>query len=156
VAASSTRLRLATALAAAVVLAAVAGVILLLGGEGQKHSFEPAPDTCVTAWNEDPAAVSLGRHQFSGHGYGKVQVLGLAPESIDVPKPVPTGDSCAVVFASDSLDVELGAAASVRLRGNWQPLNVFVAADRLAALQAQAEADYNAELDGDGIIDPLD
>lgn len=153
---SSARLRLAAAIAATVVLAALVGLVVLLGGGSAEHSFEAAPPECVDAWNEDPQARRLGQHQYATHLYENVQVLTL---SADFAEPVPAGEPgarCAAIFAALSLDAEVSAAASVNVRGRWAPLSGYQPHERLAAMQAEAQRGYNTELLEDGTLEPLE
>jgi hypothetical protein len=134
------------------VLAALIAAILVFSG-GEERSFAEAPPDCVSAWNDDPSAVALGRHQTSIHGYIDVEVAMLLPGGTD-PGAGETGD-CAVVFAAGTLDPEVSAAAQIRRGGAWRPLSDTAATDRLAELQARAGGSYNAQLTPDGTIEPL-
>jgi hypothetical protein len=71
-----------------------------------------------------------------------------------VPENEPTA-VCAVLFASPTLDAEASAAALVQVERSWQPLSRLQQSSRLAEYQAQAQEDYNAELQSDGTIEPL-
>ena len=153
---SSKRLRLLTAAVAALALSGLVAVVLVLsGGSGVEHSFDPAPERCLAAWNDDQRAIGLGRHQFGTHGYSEVQVLTLGPGLSEPAPPEQPGASCAVIFAADTLDLEIDAAASVRMRNGWEPLSGHQPPEELAVLQEEAGRAYNAELDADGSISPL-
>jgi hypothetical protein len=138
-------------------LLAVAAIVLVSQSGGQKHDFVAAPDRCLDAWNDDPkdAPSQLGVHQYNAHGYNFVEVLTLSSDG-----SAPTAESeptaiCAVLFASTNLDPELAAAALIKLPAGWQPLSTLQQTARLADYQAQAQEDYNAELQQDGTIEPL-
>lgn len=149
------RVRLVAALGLALLLAVIVAAVLILAGSSEKHSFEPAPERCVDGWNDDPAAVSLGLHQYSGHGYYNVQVITLSGDgSRAVPENTP-GALCAIAFAASTLDAEVAAAALVQLPKGWSPLSDLQPSERLAELQATAGSDYNATLRDDGTIEAL-
>jgi hypothetical protein len=135
------------------VLAALIVAILVFSG-GEERSFAEAPPDCVSAWNDDPYAVALGRHQTSIHGYIDVEVSMLGADGAD-PAPGEGGAHCAVIFAAGTLDPEVSAAAQIRRAGAWRPLSDGAATDRLAELQARAGGSYNAQLTPDGTIEPL-
>ena len=151
--ADRSRLIFAGALAGLLVVAAI---VLLSQSGGTEHTFSAAPERCLDSWNDDPSApTKLGVHQYDAHGYNHVEVLTL---SSDGSAAVPESEStavCAVLFASPSLDAEAAAAALVKLQGGWQPLSRLQQTSRLAEYQAQAQEDYNAQLQSDGTIDPL-
>lgn len=134
-----------------VLAALVVAVVVFSGGEGR--SFAAAPRACVSAWNDDPYSVALGRHQTSIHGYIDVEVAMLSADGID-PAAGERGD-CAVVFAAGTLDPEVSAAAQIHRRGSWKPLSDSARSERLAELQARAAGSFNARLTPDGTIEPL-
>ena len=127
-------------------LTLIVAVLVLTGGEDSPE-FEAADSDCISAWNDDEAAVSLGVHQFSGHGYEKVEVSRLGEGA----QPQDTG-SCAVIFAAPALDAELIAAAQILTGGSWRPLSELpgVTTERLGELQIGAATRSNATLGGDG------
>lgn len=143
-------------LVAGVAVLAVAGLLaVLLAGGGGEGAFA-ADAECVEAWNEDPEALELGRHQLGFHGYTQVQVLRVSSEGV----PVAAGDAgglCAVAFAGSTLDSEPGAAVRVLEGGYWRALEAIAAVtgDQLAELQAQAQAQPNASLADDGSLTSL-
>ncbi|MGZ5316648.1 MAG: hypothetical protein ACXW0S_12180 [Solirubrobacterales bacterium] len=147
------RLLLAAGLAAVLLLGFLA--VLLRGGEDEP-AFEQADAGCVAAWNEDPRAVSLGRHQLVGHGYFYVEVTAL---SADGATELPAGDSagaCTMVFAASTFARERSSVAMIHEPpAGWLPLNRRLDPDRLAALQDEAQSTYNAHLDEDGTIAAL-
>ncbi len=147
------RLIFAAGLAA---LLAVAAIVLVSQSGGSKHTFSAAPERCLDGWNEDATAPSqLGVHQYDAHGYNYVQVLTLSSDgSAPVPESEPTA-VCGILFASPNLDAEVSAAGLVQLPGGWQPLSRLQETSRLAEYQAQAQEDYNARLQQDGMIEPL-
>jgi hypothetical protein len=154
------RARLVFAGALALVLAAaIAGVLIFVGGEARE--FAVASEHCVEEWNQDPEAVSLGRHQAdpppSGHGYLRVQVTTLDPDGGDELEATDPGVVCALIFASPMLSSEAASAVLVRVDDVWQPLaGLGPPLDRLATLQQQAESAYNARLEVDGTVTPLE
>jgi len=153
---STGRLHLATALAAGVVLTGIVAVVLLLGGSGADHTFEPAPQRCLSSWNGSQGATRLGQHQFTAHQYEDVQVLALSADYSEAVSEDEPDAPCAVVFASSSLDAELSAAAAVRVAGIWESLSRYRAPEDLAAFQSEAQRSYNGTLQEDGTILPLD
>jgi hypothetical protein len=140
---------------AAILLIAVA-VVLVLSGGGEEREFDPASPDCITAWNDDPRAVSLGRHQLVGHGYFYVEVTTLSQDGFE---ELPTGDpagTCAMVFAASTFARERSSVAMIHKgRAGWIPLNRFQPPDRLSALQDEAQSTYNAHLEDDGTIASL-
>jgi hypothetical protein len=134
----------------------VAAIVLVSQSGGVEHEFVAAPDSCLDGWNEDPSAPSkLGIHQYDAHGYNYVQVLTLSSDgSAPAAESEPTA-FCAVLFARTTLDAEASAAALVKLPAGWQPLSALQPSQRLAEYQAQAQEEYNAELQEDGTIEPL-
>ena len=139
--------------------AAVAGAtLLLIAGivvavvlrDSEKTSAAPAE--CVSAWNESRAAVSLGRHQYDEHGYNRVQITRLDPESL----VTSNGESdCAVVFPARLLDPEPIAAALVLPRERWVPVAQLpgVELTELGDLQAAALDATNGALLKEGEIE---
>jgi hypothetical protein len=148
------RLFLAGGLAAILVIAVV--VVLILSGGGEERDFDPASADCVAAWNDDPRAVSLGRHQLVGHGYFYVEVTTL---SMDGAAELPAGDpagACAMVFAASTFARERASVALLhKPAAGWIPLNRFQSPERLSALQDEAQRTYNAHLEDDGTITSL-
>ena len=129
-------------------LAAVAVVVVSGGGEDSNVEPELA---CLEAWNSDPAARTYGVHNFDSHGYQDVHVLRLDTDG----QPASPGEgSCAVVFASATLDPEPIAAAQVYSGDSWRPLSELpsVSAQRLGELQSDAVGDANATLDDAGAL----
>src|SRR5688500_16895871 len=136
------RLVFAGALAAGLLVVVLVVALTRSGGS----SADPADPDCVSAWNDDPAAVSLGVHQFSGHGYELVQIARLDQAG----EPTDSGD-CAVVFAATTLDAELGAAAQFLGEQGWRPLSERpgITPERLGELQSEANDEVNASLGDD-------
>jgi hypothetical protein len=149
----SSRARLIFAGAAAAVLAA-AIVVVAIGSSGSTEESEvaEAPEECVRAWNDDPAALGYGRHNSVSHAYLEVQATRLAADGTEPPDP--EDGLCAMVFARTSLDPEPVAAAMVLRGREWVPLSSQegVEADRLAELQSDALGLANADLEADGSI----
>jgi hypothetical protein len=137
---------------AGVLAALIVAVVVLSGGEDR--SFAEAPSDCVSAWNDDVAAVALGRHQTSIHGYIDVEVGMLRPDGTDA--ATGEGDAhCAVIFAAGTLDPEVSAAAQIHRDGSWRALSDSASTQRLGELQADAAGSFNAQLTPDGTIEPL-
>ncbi len=140
---------------AAVLAALIVAVVALSGGEDR--SFAEAPPDCVSAWNDNVAAVTLGRHQSSIHGYIDVEVLMLRADG-SIPAEAESGPGpahCAVVFAAGTLDPEVSAAAQIRRAGSWRALSDGASTERLTELQARASSEHNGQITPEGIIDPL-
>jgi hypothetical protein len=136
-------------------LLAIGAIVLIASSGSAKHEFTAAPEQCIDGWNDDSEAVTLGTHQYDVHGYNRVQVTtlrgnGSAPAPESDPKAI-----CAVLFASPALDAEIAAAVSVQLPEGWRGLDVLQPPERLGEYQAQAQEEYNAELQQDGSIEPL-
>lgn len=132
----------------------VAGVLALSGGSEGAGAAE-APGECLERWNSDRSARSFGRHNALAHGYSHAQVLTLTS---DGSAPISAGDpdaSCAVIFASTSLDPERVVAGQIYLQARWQPLNGLLDVERLAALQSEAVAAANTALTQTGELEPL-
>ncbi len=153
-----TRGRSRLLLGSGIAILLVAGLLaVLLAGGGREGVAAFAADAeCVDAWNEDPGALELGRHQLAIHGYTQVQVLRVSSEGV----PVAAGDAgglCAVAFAGSQLDSEYGAAVRVLEGRYWRSLEAIAAVtpDQLAELQAQAQGRPNASLADDGRLTPL-
>ncbi len=131
-------------------LAAVMAVALTQDGG---PSPEPADPACVSAWNEDPAATTLGRHQFAVHRYQRAQVARLGSGA----EPDPSGD-CAVIFAASTLDAELAAAGQIQVGGQWSALSgqPGITPERLEQLQRDAAGLANARVGEGGQLDADD
>ena len=139
--------------------AAVAGAaLLLLAGIvvavvlRDSDEASAAPAECVDAWNESPAALSLGQHQYDDHGYNRVEITRLDPESLV------TGDEesdCAVIFPARLLDPEPIAAALVLRDSRWVPVAQLpgVELPELGDLQAEALDATNGALLRDGRLE---
>jgi hypothetical protein len=147
---SRARLFVAAVLAVGLV---VAVLVVVLAGSGGGGGPAEADAQCIEDWNDDEAMVSFGLHQFSGHGYERVEVLRVTSEG--KPTDSETG-LCAVVFAARALDPEPGARAQVLVDGKWAGLESLGNIDdaEIAKLQADAFAGVNASLSTDGRITP--
>ena len=146
----------ALAAGVAVLLAAGLLAVLLAGGGREGEGTFAADPECVEAWNEDPEALELGRHQLGFHRYTRAQVLRVSSAGL----PVSTYEAeglCAVAFAGSQLDSEYGAAVRALDGGYWRALEAVAAVtpDQLAELQAQAQVQPNASLGEDGRVSPL-
>ena len=144
--------RLYFALLLAAGLASALGIALVSQSGGDETPVDPPDVACIESWNEDPAAVAVGRHQSGGHGYIDVQILRVDAEG----EAVEDGDSgsCAVVFAAQALDPEPAAAAVVLGHGRWRALSsrAGVDSETLGRLQSEAVAGANAFLTPAGTI----
>lgn len=127
----------------------IAGVVVAVVLRGSDDGAAAAPAACVEAWNENPAATALGRHQHSDHGYARAQVTRLDSDGL----PADAGD-CGVVFPARLLDSEPIAAALILRRGRWVPLAQMpgVTLEELADLQAGALEAANAAMSADGSL----
>jgi|GEM_PF-3176036 len=143
--------RLPLIAAGAILLATLVGAVVLLGGSSSSKA-RAAPARCLSLWNGDPRARALGSHNFSGHGYELTEVTYVDGAG----DPSPRG-SCAVVFASPSLDPEPFVAARAYRAGRWVSLRAFAGLTdlRLAELQSAAREDANAVLRSDGTLAPI-
>ena len=138
--------------------AAVAGAVLLLVAGivvavvlRDSEDASAAPAECVEAWNGDRQAVGLGRHQYDDHGYNRVQITRLDPESLV------TGEGdCTVIFPARLLDPEPIAAAMVQRDGRWIPVAELdgVTLPELGELQSGALDAANGSLLRDGQVEP--
>ena len=140
------RNRTVLALGAGLVLTAlVGGAIALGGGSGEPA---PVPAACVEAWNSDREAVAYGTHNFGSHGYTEARVGRLDAGA------EPAGDDglCSVTFPALTLDPEPAAAGQVLRDGRWTPISQLpgVELTRVAELQAAAAGASNAVLAPDG------
>jgi hypothetical protein len=147
------RLLLAGGLAGTLLL--VSAAVLLLGGDDERE-FEPASAECIAAWNDQPRAVSLGRHQLVDHGYYYVEVTTLSTDgSAELAAGDPAG-ACAMVFAASTFARERASVAMLHKgAAGWIPLTRFQPPDRLEALQDEAQSTYNGHLEDDGTISAL-
>lgn len=134
----------------------VAVAVVALSSGADSADVEPADPECVSAWNADQEAVTLGVHLFGGHGYEDVQVLRLGADG-QPPSP-PESGNCVVVFASPTLDAELIAAAQYFTGKVWRPLSELpgpgeppaVDSQRLGELQSEAVGKSNSSIGSDG------
>jgi hypothetical protein len=145
------RVALAVALG---VLAVVVGVVIVArsgGGEDEGGTIAAAPSECVAAWNDDPAALGIGAHAASVHGYTLAWVALIGDDG----EPDPSG-SCAIVFPALRLDREPAFAAAVLVGERWQPLSERPGIDeaRVGELQREAIESANANLFPNGSVHP--
>jgi hypothetical protein len=144
------RIALAGALGA---LAVVVGVVIVArsGGEDEGGTIAAAPSECVAAWNDDPAALGIGAHAASLHGYTLAWVVLIGDDG----EPDPSG-SCAIVFPALRPDPEPPFAATVLVGERWQPLSERpgIAVARVGELQREAIESANANLFPNGSIHP--
>ena len=139
-------------LVVAIVLGAglVAGILIAVLAGGGGGDAATADAACIEDWNADETMVAFGQHQFSGHGYERVQVLRVTDAGVPIDSE---SGMCAVVFAARALDPEPGARAQVLLDGRWtgfESLTDPPGDDEIAALQADAFSQVNASLTTEG------
>lgn len=148
----SSRGRLVAALALALGLGVAVLLVLLGGSPGEGEEVAAADPDCVERWNDDPAALQIGRHQYGSHGYSSLEVLRLTEDGT----AESDGESgvCTLVFPAQALDPEPPAAALAYLQGSWVPLSALptVSEIRLAELQSKAFTATNATMAEDGTI----
>ena len=149
----SSRLFFAAGTGAALV--AVVVVVALSGGEDEPEPVALDP-TCVEDWNEDPATLSYGRHNFTFHNYEAALVTHLNATAEVVPADDPAA-LCAVIFPSRVLDQEPFAAGELLRDGTWLPISRLpgVELTRVAELQVEAAEAPNAALDEGGTLGEL-
>lgn len=156
--------RIAFAVGAALVLAALVGVVVATGSSGDNE----VTNECIMAWNEDPIASASpdigGVHAYEappiGHGYRealatRVDADGNVLETTGGEAPMDEPDArCAVVFAAPELDFEPGFGVFVFDEGRWGSLtNVDgLPLDQIEAMQADAITTANATLLADGTL----
>ncbi len=121
-------------------------VIWLAGSNEAGVSPEAA---CVESWNKDPAALTLGRHLFSSHGYrsGLMVRRGSGGQG-----------ECLLVLSASQPDPEYGIAAFLHRQGSWyQPLPGAagqVTETELMDRQSEARAHANLGLSPFGTLVP--
>ena len=153
--AAGSRARLLFAAGAAIVLGAVVVVVLIAGSDSTKELPEPveASTECIESWNASKQAVAFGVHNSTAHDYTDVQVTRLEEDGSEASDP--ESGSCAVIFASSTLDPEPGASGQLLTEGGrWTPLAFRKGFDelRLTELQSDAQQLANADLQTDGTI----
>ena len=153
---ATSRARLVIALGAALVLTAIIVVVAVASaGDSDDQAVIAPPQSCVEAWNADPAALAYGRHNFDFHHYTGALVTFLAEGAVEV-GPGEVG-LCAVIFPSEALDPEPFAAGQVLQGRTWKPISELAGVEltRLAELQVQAAGAPNTSLDDRGELAPL-
>ena len=148
--ASSQPDRRLTAIAAALLLAMVVGVVAFPSAGGTKPA--PIPAGCLGPWNGDPEALIYGRHDYLEHEYEAAQVLLL--DRVGEPAARRRGGRCAVVFPASGLDREPYFAGQRHTGRRWVPLSKLpgVTKLRLSELQTQAQSVANVILRPDGTL----
>ncbi len=155
----SQRARLAIALGATLLLAAIVGVVLVTRGSDERAAAPTG--TCFVAWNEDPIAPRQdGIHAYAAHGYRETLVARIDPEGRiveDADDELEPGDPaarCAVIFASPQVDEEPEFGVRVFDEGVWTGLTLAggTQLEDIAALQAEAVTTANAILAADGTL----
>jgi hypothetical protein len=149
------RARIAIAASAAVLLIAIVVVVAVASGGGSDGRETVAADPeCITAWNDDPAALAYGRHNFSFHLYKGALVTHLNGDGDEVGPQ--EGGVCAVIFPSEVLDSEPVAAGQVLRGKRWTPISQEgVPLPRVAELQVLAAGSPNTTLDVEGVLAAL-
>lgn len=130
--------------------AVVAGVLLISGADEQSGPVAP-PGDCVTAWNDDPEALSFGRHNRTFHNYEQARVARISAESVS---ETGSGD-CVVIFPSASLDPEPFAAGEFRTGGAWRPLSDTIDLGRVDQIQSEAIGRANVSIGENGDLTAL-
>ncbi len=146
-----TRIFVAIVLGAGLLIAVL--VVVLAGSGGGDSEAAAADPECVDDWNGDETMLAFGLHQFSGHGYDRVQVVRLTPDG----KPTDSEDGlCAVIFAARALDPEPGARAQVLQDDKWTGIENLgnIDDEEVAKLQSDAFGAVNASLATDGRLSP--
>jgi hypothetical protein len=146
------RQRVAVAVAVAV-LAAVVGVVIIArsGGGEEGDTIAGAPAECVAAWNDDDAALGIGAHAASLHGYTQAWVVFIGDDG----EPDPDG-SCAIVFPAPQPDPEPEFGATILVAERWQPLSERpgITVAQVGELQREALESANANLFPNGSVHP--
>lgn len=149
---SQSRGRLAFAAVAAAVLVAVVVAVAVSGS-----SDDAAADECLSAWNDDPVALSDGVHAYEAHGYRATLLARVDPGGNVIPESefegLPSQEQrCAAIFASPQVDSEPDFGARVLDEGRWAGLALVdrVPLDQIEALQRDATATANTTLLPDG------
>lgn len=150
---SQNRARLAFA---GVAIASLVAVVVAVTVSGSSGDESPA-DECLSAWNDDPVALSDGVHAYEAHGYRATLLARVDPEGnlvaeSDVEGAPSEQQRCAVVFASPQVDSEPDFGVRVLDEGRWAGLALVdrVPLDQIEALQQDATATSNATLLPDG------
>lgn len=145
--------RLPIAVASALLLGAVIGVVVL-SGSSESSPPTPPPSGCLARWNEDPASLRYGRHNYIGHRYTSAQVRRLSVSGED---PRSGEGNCAVVFPAPTLDSEPFFAGQLATGDRWTPIAKLptIPDVRLAELQVEAQSAANASLHPDGTLSPV-
>jgi len=145
--------RRAIILTAASLFTLVVVIVAVTVGTSGGGSTSDAPEQCVAAWNSAPPAKAFGAHDYSlGHDYRAAWVTRLDPSGLVESE----AGLCAVVFPRQTIDLEAFAAGQILRDGTWVSFTALprITAQRIAALQKQAIDEANAELVGDGTLQP--
>jgi hypothetical protein len=153
---SPQRARLAVALGATFLLAAIVGVVLATGGSDDAPAAPTG--TCFVLWNEDPIAPSSdGTHAYTAHGYRQTLVTRVdrnaqIVEDGEGRKPDSRDARCAVIFATPQPDFEPDFGVRVFYEGRWIGFTLIegTTLDDIERLQADAVSASNAVLGSDG------
>jgi hypothetical protein len=141
---------------AAVATAGLVAVVVAVAVSGSSDD-EASADECLSAWNDDPVALSDGVHAYEAHGYRATLLTRVDPEGNVVPESEVEGQPspeqrCATIFASPQVDSELDFGARVLDEGRWAGLALVdrVPLDQIETLQRDATATANTTLLPDG------
>lgn len=156
---ASQRARLAIALGASFLLAAIVGIVVATGGSGDEQAAAPT-GACFEAWNASGAPIQDGQHAYTAHGYRQTLVTRLDGDSEIIDSPddeAPPDDPearCAVIFATPQPDFEPDFGVRVLVNNRWTGLVIAdkVPLEDIADLQAQAVSDSNALLAANGTL----
>ncbi len=156
------RERVIFAAVAALVLAAIVGVVVVTGSSGTDGSQAESSNACIRAWNSDPIAPTQdGIHAYRFHGYRQTLVTRINADDQLIETPDDSLDPndpdarCVVIFASPQPDSELEFGVRVFEKKLWVGLAVAdrVPVEAIAALQAQAVPTANSTLQENGTIE---
>jgi hypothetical protein len=146
----ATRARLIAVGVALGLFSAVVVAVVALSSSGDAGSGGGAPQECIDSWNSDEAALVIGSHVASLHGYTSAWVLELGD---DLERNPDSGGRCAVVFPASQLDPEPEFAATVHEGRSWESLSRSGASgEELGELQREAMTATNAAVLPDGTL----
>ena len=106
-----------------------------------------ADPACVESWNQDPAALALGQHLSTSHGYSYALMVRRGSGGRDQP--------CLLVLSASEPDPEYGIAAFIYAQGSWhQPVLGAATEGELIERQSEARANPNLGLSPSGMLVP--
>jgi hypothetical protein len=144
------RARLIAVGVAVALLSAIVIAVVAFSPSGEDGGVGAAPADCIASWNRDEAALGIGSHVASLHGYTSAWVLRLGE---DLERNPAAGGRCAVVFPASQLDPEPEFAATVEEGRAWVSLSGSGASEaELGELQREAMTATNAAVLPDGTL----